>query len=42
LFLGEALTTSMAAGGAIVLAGTALATGWLNWPARRPRVQENP
>jgi drug/metabolite transporter (DMT)-like permease len=42
LFLGEALSTSMAAGGAIVLAGTALATGWLSWPARRPRVQENP
>jgi drug/metabolite transporter (DMT)-like permease len=42
LFLDEALTSSMAAGGAIVLAGTALATGWLNWPVRRPRVQENP
>ncbi len=36
LFLGEKITSNMAAGCAIVLLGTALATGKLKWPAMRP------
>lgn len=35
LFLGEAVTASMLLGGAIVLLGTALATGYIGGPARR-------
>ena len=35
LFLGEAVTTSMLLGGAIVLLGTALATGFIGGAARR-------
>jgi len=42
LFLGEALTLSMAVGGAIVLAGTALATGVIALRPRRQRPQGNP
>jgi hypothetical protein len=36
LFLGEAVTTGMAAGGLVILAGTALATGLLRLPAIGP------
>ena len=36
LFLDEGLSINMAIGGGIVLAGTALSTGILRWPARRP------
>lgn len=38
LFLGEALTWTMAGGCAVIVAGTALATGWWTprWPERRP------
>lgn len=36
LFLDEAVTPAMAAGGAVVPLGTALATGVLRWPARAP------
>ena len=36
LFLGERLDASMLAGGAVVVLGTALATGVLRWPARAP------
>jgi len=34
--LGEAVTPTMAAGGVVVLAGTALASGMLRLPQRRP------
>ena len=36
LFLGEWPTAAMLAGCAVILLGTALATGVLRWPARRP------
>ena len=36
VILGEAVTPTMAAGGVVVLAGTALATGMLRLPQRRP------
>jgi drug/metabolite transporter (DMT)-like permease len=36
VFLGEALTPAMVGGCAVILLGTALATGLLKWPARRP------
>lgn len=36
LFLGEAITPAMVGGCAVILLGTALATGLLKWPARRP------
>lgn len=36
LFLGEAITPAMVGGCAVILTGTALATGLLKWPARRP------
>ena len=35
LFLGERITPSMMAGGLVILAGTALATGWLRPPSKR-------
>jgi drug/metabolite transporter (DMT)-like permease len=35
LFLGERITPAMMVGGLVILAGTALATGWLRPPARR-------
>ena len=34
-FLGEAVTLAMLAGGAVILLGTALATGMVRWPAKR-------
>jgi len=40
VFLGEAITVSMAFGGAVILAGTALATGMIAWPPAR--VRESP
>lgn len=36
LVLGEPPTWGMAAGGAVILLGTAIATGLLRWPGRRP------
>jgi drug/metabolite transporter (DMT)-like permease len=36
LFLAEAVTAAMGFGGAVILLGTALATGVLRWPVRRP------
>lgn len=41
LFLGETFTTAMAAGSALIVLGTALATGLIN-PARRPAVHPLP
>lgn len=35
LFLGEAITPAMLGGGVVILAGTALATGLVHWPADR-------
>ena len=37
LFLGEGLTLPVAAGCAVILVGTALATGLLRWPRRQVR-----
>ena len=37
LFLGEAVTGAMLGGGAVILAGTALATGFVGARARTPR-----
>jgi drug/metabolite transporter (DMT)-like permease len=34
LFLGEAVTPAMGLGAAVILLGTALATGVLRWPLR--------
>ena len=41
LFLGETVTTAMAAGSALIVLGTALATGLIN-PARRPAAHPLP
>jgi drug/metabolite transporter (DMT)-like permease len=42
VFLGEAVTPAMLLGGAVVLAGTALATGAVQLPAWRRSARENP
>lgn len=42
MFLGEQPTWGMAVGGAVILFGTALATGLLRLPARRPRAADTP
>jgi drug/metabolite transporter (DMT)-like permease len=34
LFLGERITPAMMVGGLVILAGTALATGWIRPPAK--------
>lgn len=39
VLLGETITPTMVLGGVVILAGVALATGWLRWPARRNLAQ---
>ncbi len=42
LLLGEAITGPMVVGGAVILTGVALATGWVRWPLRGNDAQSRP
>jgi drug/metabolite transporter (DMT)-like permease len=35
LFLNETITSAMMVGCAVIVMGTALATGWLRWPLKK-------